>query len=68
MRTEKLSLKNIKNVLSRSEMKRVMAGSGGGGCNYGSACNLPFPEQNPICCSSCVTVIDPLRPGLMICI
>ena len=27
---EKLSLKSIKNVLSRAEMKKIMAGSGGG--------------------------------------
>jgi hypothetical protein len=41
MKPEKLSLKGIKNVLSRGEMKQVMAGSGGdggsgggGGCTY----------------------------------
>ena len=28
MKTEKLSLKSIKNVLSRAEMKMIMAGSG----------------------------------------
>jgi len=34
MKSEKLSLKNIKNVLSRSEMKKVLAGSGGSDCCY----------------------------------
>ena len=34
MKKEKLSLKNIKNVLSKAEMKKIMAGSGGcGGVN-----------------------------------
>lgn len=28
MNTKKISLKNIKNVLSRAEMKKIMAGSG----------------------------------------
>lgn len=35
MKTEKMSFKNIKDVLSRDEMKGIMAGSGGcynGGC------------------------------------
>lgn len=31
MKTEKMSFKNIKDVLSRDEMKGIMAGSGGGG-------------------------------------
>ncbi len=31
MKTEKMSFKNIKDVLSRDEMKSIMAGSGGGG-------------------------------------
>ena len=30
MKTEKMSFKNIKDVLSRDEMKKIMAGSGGG--------------------------------------
>ena len=29
MKTEKLSLKGIKNVLNRAELKKIMAGSGG---------------------------------------
>jgi len=37
MKTEKLSLKSIKNVLSRAEMKKIMAGSGGGNCAGGNA-------------------------------
>jgi len=31
MKIEKLSLRNVKNVLSRAELKQIMAGSGGGG-------------------------------------
>ena len=31
MKTEKMSFKNIKDVLSRDEMKEIMAGSEGGG-------------------------------------
>ena len=31
MKTEKMSFKNIKDVLSRDEMKSIMAGSDGGG-------------------------------------
>ena len=31
MKTKKMSFKNIKDVLSREEMKKIMAGSGGGG-------------------------------------
>jgi len=38
MKTEKLSLSGIKNVLSRAELKKIMAGSGG--CvGFGIACN-----------------------------
>ena len=40
MKTEKLNLKGIKNVLSRAEMKKIMAGSGSGPnccwCNNGT--------------------------------
>jgi hypothetical protein len=32
METKKLSLKSVKNVLSRGEMKKIMAGSGGVTC------------------------------------
>jgi len=32
MKSEKLSLKGIKNVLSRAELKKIMAGSGGPTC------------------------------------
>jgi hypothetical protein len=50
MRTEKLSLASIKNVLSRAEMRSIMAGSGptppqpgpgGGGCvSTGNSCSM----------------------------
>jgi len=38
MKTEKMSLKGIKNVLSRAEMKKIMAGSGDGCIGPGLAC------------------------------
>ncbi|MDB4903000.1 MAG: hypothetical protein JWQ63_2281 [Mucilaginibacter sp.] len=38
MKTEKMSLKGIKNVLSRAEMKKIMAGSGGCGTNGNVCC------------------------------
>jgi len=50
MKTEKLSLKGIKNVLSRAEMKKIMAGSGSDGCGNGcySDAYCPF-------CGRCVS-------------
>ena len=33
MKTEKMSFKNIKDVLSRDEMKKIMAGSGSSTCS-----------------------------------
>jgi hypothetical protein len=44
MKTQKISFKNIKDVLSRAEMKNIMAGSGLESCGacfnggYGSYC------------------------------
>jgi len=43
MKIEKLNLSGIKNALSRSELKKIMAGSGGGGgtipcCQCGIGC------------------------------
>ncbi len=32
MKTERMSFNNIKDVLSRDEMKKIMAGSGEAGC------------------------------------
>jgi hypothetical protein len=39
MKTGKISFKNIKDILSRDEMKSVMAGSGGEGCGN---CNSQY--------------------------
>lgn len=41
MKKEKLSLLGIKNLLSRTEHKKILAGSGGVGCLKGGSC----PEQ-----------------------
>ena len=38
MKTEKMSFKNIKDVLSRDEMKGIMAGSGSGSCSASPNC------------------------------
>ncbi len=46
MKTKKMSLKNIKDVLSRDEMKRILAGSGIGGGSWGLSCSA-----SPNCCS-----------------
>lgn len=39
MKTEKLSLKGIKNALSRDEMKKVVAGCGCSGGQFSCTCN-----------------------------
>jgi hypothetical protein len=38
MQTQKMSLANIKGKLSRAEMKKIMAGSGG--CSVGAMCHV----------------------------
>jgi hypothetical protein len=40
MKTQKMSLANIQGKMSRTEMKKIMAGSGGGSCTI---------EWGPIC-------------------
>jgi len=58
MKTQKLSLKGIKNVLGRSEMKKIMAGSGG--CSsYNNPCNVTGMN---LCCSGAVCLPDPDNP------
>lgn len=50
MKTEKLNLGSIKNVLSRAEMKKIMAGSGSGpgGCSLaGQTCDV---KNGGYCC------------------
>jgi len=53
MKIEKLSLNGIKNMLSRTELKKIMAGSGGGcvgGCggnNTCCACEIDVYEGPP---------------------
>jgi len=63
MKTEKMSLANIKGKLSRSEMRTVMAGSGAG-C---TKCTKPGQMGNE-CSSSqiCVNYVGtgPCGPGL----
>jgi len=52
MKTQKLNLKSIKNVMSRDEMRKIMAGSGSGpgGCAiYGQQCGGPSGDA---CCAA----------------
>jgi hypothetical protein len=57
MKKEKLNLQSIKNVLSREELKKIMAGSGmcagiGGICNINAGmtcCDWTFCNNNGIC-------------------
>lgn len=42
MKKEKISLKAVKNVLSRAEMKKIMAGSG--------LCSTNYCSANTYCC------------------
>jgi hypothetical protein len=56
MKKEKLSLKGIKNVLSRDEMKMIMAGSGGGGCAIGGPCPDGFSQNHVPCCNMCAPI------------
>jgi hypothetical protein len=50
MKIEKLSMQDIKNVLSRNELKSIMAGSGGG-----CGCELPIGQN--LCCQ-CLPGVD----------
>jgi hypothetical protein len=49
MGTKKLSFKDISNVLSRAELKNIMAGSSGSGSggSGGSGCRMPNLYQLP---------------------
>jgi hypothetical protein len=52
MKTQKVTLNGIKNMLSRAEMKKIMAGSGTPNClSHGEDCNID-PQGLP-CCNSC---------------
>lgn len=57
MKTKKMSLKEIQGVLSRAEMKKIMAGSGGGGCSDGNCQGLDCPcnsIEHLNCCNGLV--------------
>lgn len=50
------SLKNIVNVLSRSEMKRIMAGGSESDCKFASHCEPQCEKKEPgggYLCSTC---------------
>ncbi len=53
METRKMSLANIQGKLSRSEMKKIMAGSGDGKC--GDRCDGVFSLCNDSRCARCVS-------------
>lgn len=58
MKKEKLSLKGIKNVLSRDEMKKIMAGSAGSVlCTYqGRICGYCGCDTNEACVECCEVI------------
>jgi hypothetical protein len=52
MKQGKLSLKSVENVLSRAELKKIMAGSGTAPCAWlGNACVQNDPTAPFQCCS-----------------
>lgn len=61
MKKEKLSLANVKSVLSRTELKKIMAGSGGSGylpCqNVNNYCQGPVLDPTFVCCSGLVCAL-----------
>jgi len=59
MKTEKLSLKSIKNVLSRNELKKIMAGSGSCG-TLGAVCDN---GTAPPCCVNLICYVGPYAPS-----
>jgi hypothetical protein len=52
MRTKKLSFKGVKNALSRTELRNIMAGSSGGGGGGGTGGGCPIP-----CAPNCVNSV-----------
>ena len=58
METKKMSLANIKGKLSRTEMKNIMAGSGGGNCRTGG-CTVFNSNNGQTYSGSCSTYIHP---------
>ena len=57
MRTTKMSLANIQGKLSRTEMKNIMAGSGGGSGACSANCNPGFVTIDP-CTQTCTATSD----------
>jgi hypothetical protein len=53
MKIEKLSLKSVKNVLSRAELKKIMAGSGPVCTLEYEACGYGAPPP-PACCAGLI--------------
>ena len=50
MKTQKMNFKNIKDVLSRDEMKEIMAGSGGTGSGGNYQICINCVNSAPIAC------------------
>jgi hypothetical protein len=57
MKTKKMSLANIRGKLSRAEMKKIVAGSGGDGCSITHGACLfdtgAWDYLHPVCFSEC---------------
>ncbi len=64
MKTEKMSFKNIKDVLSRDEMKAIVAGSGGSICTisyqYNSGESISYTGGCPGNNAQCTTWGGPI--------
>jgi len=70
MNIEKLSLASVKNVLSRAELKKIMAGSGGGsgggggtGGDGGDCTNACGGTLGPCSTGPCTSVACPDDPN-----
>jgi len=65
MKKTKLNLKNVKNALSRAELKNIMAGSGGGGCR--SYLNPCFNDGHLQCCPGAICFFGGPNQGIGYC-
>jgi len=58
MKTEKMSFKNIKDVLSRDEMRVIMAGSGGGGTTCSVTCSSTSESKSITNCDRATVELE----------
>lgn len=66
MKTTKMSLANIQGKLSRTELKKIMAGSGGTPNTCGGSrdtCDPAVWYGNGGCCTQYTCLLDPFKSG-----